>query len=48
LLVVYCSGWSCNDSYDLARRLQDKGFRDLLLYRGGMEDWLEKGNVAAR
>jgi rhodanese-related sulfurtransferase len=48
LLVVYCSGWSCNDSYDLARKLLDKGFKDLLLYRGGMEDWLEKGNVVAR
>lgn len=48
LLVVYCSGWSCNDSYDLARRLLEKGFKDLLLYRGGMEDWLEKGNVVAR
>lgn len=48
LLVVYCSGWSCNDSHDLARRLQNKGFKDLLLYRGGMEDWLEKGNVVAR
>jgi rhodanese-related sulfurtransferase len=48
LLVVYCSGWSCNDSYDLARRLQDKGFKDLLLYRGGVEDWQEKGNAVAR
>ena len=47
-LIVYCSGWSCNDSYDLARRLQDKGFKDLLLYRGGMEDWLEKGNRVTR
>jgi rhodanese-related sulfurtransferase len=48
LVVVYCSGWSCNDSYDLARRLQDKGFKDLLLYRGGVEDWQEKGNAVAR
>lgn len=48
LLVVYCSGWSCNDSYDLARKLQGKGFKDLLLYRGGMEDWLEKVNGVAK
>jgi len=47
-LIVYCSGWSCNDSYDLARRLLEKGFKDLILYRGGMEDWLEKGNAVAR
>jgi rhodanese-related sulfurtransferase len=48
LLVVYCSGPNCHDSYELALRLREKGFNDLLLYRGGMEDWLEKGNVVAR
>jgi rhodanese-related sulfurtransferase len=48
LLIVYCSDWSCNDSYDLARKLLDKGFKTLLLYRGGMEDWQEKGNAVAR
>jgi len=48
LRIVYCSGWTCNDSIDLARRLHDKGFKDLLLYRGGMEDWQEKGNAVAR
>jgi rhodanese-related sulfurtransferase len=48
LLVVYCSGESCHDSRDLALRLQGQGFRDLFLYRGGMEDWLAKGNSVAR
>jgi rhodanese-related sulfurtransferase len=48
LIIVYCSGWSCNDSHDLALRLWGKGFKDLFLYRGGMEDWLEKGNALDR
>jgi len=48
LLVVYCSGPNCQDSHDLALRLSAKGFADLLLYRGGIEDWLEKGNALAR
>lgn len=48
LLVVYCSGPNCSDSHELALRLKKNGFKDLLLYRGGMEDWLEKGNAVAR
>ena len=48
LLVVYCSDWSCNDSYGLALRLLAMGFKDLLLYRGGMEDWQLRGNAIAR
>jgi rhodanese-related sulfurtransferase len=45
LLVVYCSGRQCGDSHQLALKLRAKGFSDLLLYRGGIEDWLEKGNA---
>ncbi len=48
LLVLYCSGKDCTDSHELAMRLNEKGFRDLLLYSGGIEDWLEKGNALAR
>lgn len=48
LLVVYCSGRQCSDSHELALKLRGKGFKDLLLYRGGMEDWLEKGNAVAK
>lgn len=48
MLVVYCSGPACSDSRELAERLYQKGFRSLFLYRGGMEDWLEKGNAVQR
>jgi rhodanese-related sulfurtransferase len=48
MLVAYCSGPNCSDSRDLARRLWERGLKNLLLYRGGMEDWNEKGLTLAR
>lgn len=48
MLVAYCSGPNCNDSRDLALRLWERGLKDLLLYKGGMEDWNEKGHVLER
>jgi rhodanese-related sulfurtransferase len=44
LLVVYCSDRNCGDSSELARRLWDKGLKNLLLYKGGMEDWSGRGH----
>jgi rhodanese-related sulfurtransferase len=48
LLVAYCSGPTCNDSPELARVLWARGLKNLLLYRGGMEDWNEKGYALDR
>jgi rhodanese-related sulfurtransferase len=48
MLVVYCSGRTCSDSRELAALLFQKGFKSLFLYRGGMEDWLEKGNAVQK
>jgi len=48
MLVAYCSGPNCNDSRDLALRLWERGLKNLLLYKGGMEDWNEKGLVLDR
>jgi len=48
MLVVYCSGRTCSDSQELAWRLFQKGFKSLFLYKGGMEDWLEKGNAVQK
>jgi rhodanese-related sulfurtransferase len=44
LLVVYCSDPTCGDSPELARLLWNQGLKSILLYRGGMEDWSEKGH----
>jgi len=48
LLIVYCGGPKCNDAADLAARLYEKGFKDLLIYRGGVGDWQRRGNAFAR
>lgn len=41
-IVVYCSG-TCHNSEIAARRLVDLGYRDVHVYLGGKEDWVEHG-----
>ena len=48
MLILYCSGWTCTDSHELALRLFQNGLKSLLVYRGGMADWLEKGYAVAK
>ena len=42
LVVVYCSG-TCTNSESTARRLVALGYRDVRVYLGGKEDWIEAG-----
>ena len=39
-IVVYCSS-TCRNSEAAAHRLEDLGYRRVLLYRDGKEDWIE-------
>lgn len=39
-IVVYCSS-TCRHSEAAARRLEELGYRRVLVYRGGKEDWIE-------
>lgn len=48
LLIVYCSDPTCGDSPELARRLWDGGFRKLLLFKGGMEEWIGRGHAVEK
>ena len=41
-IVVYCSG-TCHNSEVAAQRLVDLGYRDVHVYLGGKEDWVEHG-----
>jgi rhodanese-related sulfurtransferase len=43
IIITYCIGISCRDSLDLALKLQEKGIQGVMIYKGGMEEWLEKG-----
>lgn len=39
-IVVYCSA-TCRNSEATARRLEELGYRQVLVYREGKEDWIE-------
>lgn len=41
-IVVYCSG-TCSNASVVARRLEDLGYREVTVYAGGKEDWVEHG-----
>ena len=42
-VVVYCGGIECDASLQLARSLQLEGLRDIAVYEGGFEAWLQAG-----
>ena len=39
--VIYCSDDDCGSSEDLAYELQDRGFMNILVFKGGWKDWSE-------
>lgn len=39
-LVVYCTGFDCYDSHDLAAILRRYGYHNLYVYSGGYDDWV--------
>ena len=39
--VVYCSDDDCGSSEDLAYQLQDQGFSNIYLFKGGWKQWVE-------
>ncbi len=41
-IVVYCSG-TCASAAAVAGRLDELGYRDVAVYEGGKEDWVEHG-----
>jgi len=46
-VLVYCSGGDCEDSHMLSQRLFGGGFNNLLVYRDGWPDWVERGGKSA-
>jgi len=43
VIVIYCAGPDCRDSSLLASRLSGKGFSDIFVFKGGMEEWIGAG-----
>jgi rhodanese-related sulfurtransferase len=42
-IVVYCANPDCEDSVATAGRLQELGYRNVLHYAGGKNEWREAG-----
>lgn len=42
-IVTYCSNPACNNSSDVAKRLEALGYTDVRTYRDGIEDWAGAG-----
>ena len=42
-IIIYCIGVHCIDSAMLAKELNQKGHRDIFVYKGGIEEWQELG-----
>jgi rhodanese-related sulfurtransferase len=43
-IITYCEGIHCTDSAILAMELHKKGYQDIFIYKGGIEEWMELGN----
>lgn len=41
--VIYCSDDDCGSSEDLAYELQDLGYNNILVFKGGWKTWKEAG-----
>ena len=48
ILIVYCSGYGCPDSFDLALRLIEEGYREVRVFEGGLPAWRDAGLPVAR
>jgi rhodanese-related sulfurtransferase len=47
LIVCYCQSVTCDDSENLARELSFMGYRNVLLYKGGWDEWSGAGYPSA-
>jgi rhodanese-related sulfurtransferase len=43
LIVLYCSGPTCNNSHLAARRLTELGYRNVRVFAGGKATWRDAG-----
>ncbi len=43
ILVVYCSGYGCPDSFKVGVRLLKNGYTEVLVYEGGFPEWRDAG-----
>ena len=42
-LIIYCNGYGCPDSFDLAVRLLAAGYQRVMVFEGGFPEWQDAG-----
>lgn len=47
-VMVYCSGYACDESLLVSEMLFEQGFTNLVLFAGGMAEWNEAGYATER
>ena len=47
VIVTYCSGFGCPDSFDLGMRLIEEGYSDVRVFEGGYPEWRDAGLAVA-
>ncbi len=47
-LILYCSGYGCPDSFDLAVRLLGEGYPSVKVFEGGFPAWQDAGLPVVR
>ncbi len=47
VVMTYCSGFGCPDSFDLGMRLIEEGFSDVRVFEGGYPEWRDAGLAVA-
>jgi len=41
-IIVYCTGVNCHDSTELAKKLNELGYLDVFVYKGGITEWKDE------
>ena len=47
VIVTYCSGFGCPDSFDLGMQLVEAGYSDVRVFEGGYPEWRDAGLAVA-
>ena len=42
-VIVYCASAACENSGKAAKALEEMGYANILVYKGGKDDWMEAG-----
>jgi len=43
VLILYCNGFGCPDSFDLGVILLQQGYQEVRAYEGGFPEWRDQG-----